>query len=347
MTGTSHDGWCHFYGRVITERLRIRCDLVEELPDKVILKPRHLTDPDRSLIVVPKNQLHSVLADKLKRQALLQILTDYSLIEWDGTNISMHPLLREIIASEMSLIEKQKWYSTITTERLLAYIFQHCDDQVLFYNYNYAMCRKLLEDSEWQLKSKYNISVGQIYKSANNKYDLPNSYSHDWEIKDDMESLINIMLHVVKFGNLDLISYAIQIRRPIMQRVFQLGYSSEWYSYTRAYEQECFQLLADLIGCHLVYQTFCTKDEYRGYGLYSKIEGAVAHGPTTVEDIAPIREAIDLWADDMETFVVRYATMQANDPYWQIVAIPYGMDVAEMTRALNALPEAPSRGDKQ
>ncbi len=109
--------------------------------------------------------LHSVLNDEITRNELIAKLSRYSLVNWDKTNISMHPLLREIIFNEMPDDEKRKWYSELKTPFMLAEMCLLSGDQkATIERLHNAICRHLdsLEELNKAL-SNYAKNLSSLY----------------------------------------------------------------------------------------------------------------------------------------------------------------------------------------
>ena len=90
--------------------------------DSLILRPEESSSQTDPVVFKPK-RFHQMLSDKLIREELIRKLTEYSLIKWDGENIVMHPLLKEIVFDEMTSGEKTFLYSSSETEALISRMY--------------------------------------------------------------------------------------------------------------------------------------------------------------------------------------------------------------------------------
>lgn len=304
-------------------------------------------DPSKFIIIRGCKQdcLHPVLERKATRNALFRKLGSYSLITWDKINISMHPLLREIIYDEMYEQERGRWCSKIETSQMLSVVFRLSGSE--------DAARKHLADA---LRGKLNQIRGNTDSTKEYIQHVQRMEAEGADVSHLVYGFVptsycaaaprffSLFKDILELNDADLIREALSDYRYLMETLYGSDDILHYKIGMKAckYDKQFYSNLASAIGHDILYKSFRTPKRRQKTGEQYFIGIARHNAPHDMEYPAgeAVRVAVDVWLDDIcdaDELKTRLQTLVADrSGDWWVIALPeYGADVVD---SLSLLP---------
>lgn len=304
-------------------------------------------DPSKFIIIRGCKQdcLHPVLERKATRNALFRKLGSYSLITWDKINISMHPLLREIIYDEMYEQERGRWCSKIETSQMLSVVFRLSGSE--------DAARKHLADA---LRGKLNQIRGNTDSTKEYIQHVQRMEAEGADVSHLVYGFVpisycaaaprffSLFKDILELNDADLTREALSDYRYLMETLYGSDDILHYKIGMKAckYDKQFYSNLASAIGHDILYKSFRTPKRRQKTGEQYFIGIARHNAPHDMEYPAgeAVRVAVDVWLDDIcdaDELKTRLQTLVADrSGDWWVIALPeYGADVVD---SLSLLP---------
>lgn len=288
--------------------------------------------------------LHPALKHKTTRNALFRKLGSYSLISWNKTNISMHPLLREIIYDEMYEQEKGRWYSKVETSQMLSTVFHLSGSE--------DVARTHLSDA---LRGRLNKILGHANTTKWYIQEVQKREAEGFDVSDLVYGFVPISYNgsvsiffslfkdILEFNDTKLTHEALNVYRYLMEVLYgsddilhyRIGIKST------KYDKQFYSNLSNAIGHDILYKSFRTPKRRQKTGKQYFVGVARHDAPHDIE--YPVGEAVratvDIWLNDvqdaseLEERLQKLIADESGD--WWVIALPeHGLDITNVRSLL-------------
>ncbi len=262
--------------------------------------------------VVYEDRLHPTLKNELLRNELLQSLKRYSLISWDKRNISMHPLLREIIFDEMNIYERLRWYSKTETPLILAEVCGMGGDKDITREQTFsAICSDLgLTKVDPAEKTASIICAGQDYYERETRKPIHEA------------NMSYLFYRVMLLGDAELTRAFFSLYREL-ERTGGLSGSPTTVNHELLYGQ-----LSIILGCDILYRSYrplpgCSMGNKKYFVGSIKFADCPGTLNMTIDEAMTesVRAVVDIWMDDEHDARLDELIADENSDWW-VIALP-------------------------
>lgn len=261
-----------------------------------------------------KEHVDKLLKDQIRRNELIRIAAEYSLVGWDRHEITMHPLLRTIIRDEFQTDSAKSWaYVHFDHIALSKEIYELDGNAELAELYTCAeICR--------ELKAIPFILRG-ITVVAYTTYPLDGYIC--W-----MTDLFNedMAIEVTENGLVDHCEETLAWLFSYLDELYKMHVSISMEDEIRRSEKELFEFIAPRLCHNIIYRTLNLPETYQQTGkrYYLGFARAVAPVLTSVK----VKENNVLrYFDDINEAKMKIPSLLADENAdWRIIALPDGME---------------------
>lgn len=261
-----------------------------------------------------KEHVDKLLKDQIRRNELIRIAAEYSLVGWDRHEVTMHPLLRTIIQDEFQTDSDKAWaYGYFDHITLSKEIYELDGNAELAELYTCAeMCRKL--------KTIPYILRG-ITVVAYTTYPLDGYIC--W-----MTDLLNedMSIDVTENGLVDHCEETLTWLFEYLDELYKMHVSISMEDEIRRSEKELFEFIAPRLCHNIIYRTLNLPETYHQTGKRYYLGFARAVAPE-LEAVKIKENNVLRYFDNVDEAKIKVPRLIADENTdWRIIALPTGME---------------------
>lgn len=278
---------------------------------------RDLSNPDTSPNTNRKS-FSNALKNKLQRRELIRKLASYSLIDWDKQTktITIHPLLAEIIRTNITAADKSRFYSIYRTNLALARAYFENDD----YSRSKEYYLKTFHDHELMLSWGIDDLLHHPERLLWNDSIIALSHQYIYVFQDCIIPLGDEALlrrELTKYHALLKATYDIIEQSASPQDCLDALFEDQLYLY---------QMFTVSIGHQLLWRRWNTPSERVSTGLkYSfGFTQVMRNGSKYIgyPEFEFVKTVVDVWADNDVDFIQAVRRINDEEDPWMVMAVP-------------------------
>ena len=257
---------------------------------------------------------NNLLTDLIRRNEIIRIAAEYSLVGWDRREVFMHPLLRVIIREEFRSGADNNWaYNGLDKITLSIKTYEFDGNTELARRYMHKQKRHELEKF---ISSLEEIPFPDLAEDQNfwasdasyNLYEFGRFFIGTAECDADdlfVETLISLYRY--------------------LEWLYQNQLSASAEKKIRKEEEDVFVVFAALIGSNIIYRSFNLSETYRQTGKRYRLE----YVRTACSETEPVKleNSMLIYFDDVHEARMKIPSLIADeDTDWRIIVLPDGME---------------------
>ena len=274
--------------------------LVEIIDDDTI-KYECLSEPCKGQTIIQRtNKTTKLLSDELTRGEIIRMLSEYSLISWNGDVIIVHPMLMEIIFDEF-----------VNRDRLF-------DDSYLFFSYNATLYHRF-GNTRLALKYEYKAlckALDSFERNIRITESIIKKYGGIDKVAEPIVWFTDVFQRILKYGDDTLIKRAIEYLFSFTKLLYDIDDIAHCKETVLRYEKDFFNQLSWQLGCPIIWKRYPTPSECKQLRVDSICEATEIEDYNNAPHLESAKAAIDIWC---------YAKSDINkikdNSNWRIAAI--------------------------